>query len=145
MPPLRSEQKSRHAETPLQMPTARQALRSLGRAFRLRCPHCGGGWVLTPWGRVRKRCTACGFRFERTDDSYFSGAMFFGLLMGEGLFAVALLLVVVANWPDVPWDALTYGAPLGMLLILPLLLPFSKVVWLAIDVLVRPVLPEEQY
>ena len=83
----------------------------------------------------------CGFRFERTEDSYFSGAMFFGLLMGEGLFAVVLLFVVVANC-ECAVDALTYGAPAGMLLILPFLLPFSKVVWLSIDVLVRPVLPE---
>jgi uncharacterized protein (DUF983 family) len=126
------------------MPNSRQAFRALGRALRFRCPHCGNGWVLSHFGKVRERCAACGFRFERTDESYFSGAMFFGLLMGEGLFAVSLLIIVVASWPNVPWDALTFGAPIGMLLLLPILLPFSKVVWLAIDVLVRPVQPQEQ-
>jgi uncharacterized protein (DUF983 family) len=136
--------RSRHSESPLQMPNPSQALRALGRAFRLRCPNCGGGWVLSRLGRVRVRCSGCGFRFERTDESYFSGAMFFGLLMGEGLFALSLLIIVMASWPNVPWDALTFGAPAGMLLILPVLLPFSKVVWLAIDVLVRPVQPEER-
>jgi uncharacterized protein (DUF983 family) len=139
-----SPERARHSESPLQLPNSRQALRALGRALTFRCPHCGGGWVLSRLGRVRERCSACGFRFERTDESYFSGAMFFGLLMGEGLFAVSLLIIVIASWPNVPWDALTVGAPLGMLLLLPILLPFSKVVWLAIDVLVRPVQPQEQ-
>jgi uncharacterized protein (DUF983 family) len=125
------------------MPTAAVALQGLGRLLRLRCPHCGQGPVLGAWGRVRERCTPCGFRYERTNDSYFSGAMFFGLLLGEGVFALSLLIVVVSSWPDVPWDALTYGAPLGMLLLLPLLLPVSKVIWLSIDVLVRPVQPDE--
>ncbi len=139
-----SAERSRHSESPLQMPNTRQALRGAGRALRLRCPHCGKGWVLTRFGRVRPRCTECGFRFERTDESYFSGAMFFGLMMGEGVFALSLLVIVLASWPNVPWDALTVGAPAGMLLLLPLLLPFSKVVWLSVDVLVRPVQPYEQ-
>lgn len=143
-PPARSADKTRHAETPLRMPTAAHAARGLGRLLRLRCPDCGNGNVLGRWGRVRSRCGACNFRYERTQDSYFSGAMFFGLLLGEGIFALTLLIVVVASWPDVPWDALTFGAPLGMLLILPVLLPVSKVIWLSVDVLVRPVLPEER-
>jgi len=125
------------------MPNARQALRAVARAFSLRCPNCGDGWVLTKLGRVRPRCTVCGFRFERTEENYFSGAMFFGLLMGEGIFALSLFFVVLLSWPNVPWDALTFGAPAGMLLLLPILLPFSKVVWLSIDVLVRPVQPQE--
>ena len=69
--------------------------------------------------------------------------MFLGLMIGEGTFALSLLIVLVTTWPDVPWDGLTYGAPLGMLLLLPIILPFSKVVWLAVDVLLRPVTPHE--
>jgi uncharacterized protein (DUF983 family) len=142
--PVPDNRVARNAETPLQLPSVAQALRTFGRAFRLRCPDCGKGRVLTTRGRVRERCSACGLRYARTDGNYFSGAMFFGLLMGELLFAVTLLFVVVGTWPNVPWNALTYGAPAGMLLIVPFLIPFSKVVWLTVDVLVRPVMPEEK-
>ncbi|SRR5258708_5631463 len=133
----------RHAETPLQLPTGGQALRAAGRLVRLRCPACGAGSVLTLRGTVRKRCTSCNLRFERTDDSYFSGAMFFGVLLGEGLFALTLLIVMIATWPHPPWGVMSY-APLGMLAVMLIVIPVSRVVWLSVDVLVRPVVAEER-
>ncbi len=117
----------------------------IGRALRLRCPNCGIGRVLAPlrpgrtWGAVLERCSGCGFRFERSDDGYFSGSMLTNLAIAEGLFAIGFAAVVLITWPDVPWDALTYGAALGMLLSPILLYPVSKVLWLAFDVLLRPV------
>ncbi|MEP6618133.1 MAG: DUF983 domain-containing protein [bacterium] len=125
------------------LPSTGRALTLAGRALRFRCPHCGKGHVLNRTGSVKHECPSCGLRFARSDDDYFSGAMFVGLMIGEGLFALSLLVVLVASWPNVPWDALTYGAPLGMLLLLPVILPFSKVVWLAVDLLLRPAVPEE--
>jgi uncharacterized protein (DUF983 family) len=132
-------------ETPLEMPSVGRFFSLMTRALRFRCPHCGKGYVLTRSGSVRIQCSVCGLRFQRSSDDYFSGAMFFGMMIGEGLFALTLLIVLVASWPDVPWTALTYGTPIGMLLLLPILLPFSKVVWLAVDVLIRPVMPDELY
>ena len=100
----------RTTETELEVPSVARALRLLGRFLRLRCPHCGGGPVLArwrvgrPWGVIRDRCPACHFRFERSDDGYFSAAM----------------------------------------LLFPLLFyPVSKVLWLTIDVMLRPVTPAE--
>jgi hypothetical protein len=69
--------------------------------------------------------------------------MFFGLLIGETIFAVSLLAAIVASWPNVPWDAITYIAPIGMIVVMLLLIPVSKVVWLGVDLLVRPVTPAE--
>jgi uncharacterized protein (DUF983 family) len=132
----------RHAETPLQFPSAVQALRGLGRAFRLRCPHCGKGHVLTKFGGVQKRCNACGLRYERTDDNYWGGAMVFGFLMGGFIFALSFLLTLIVTWPNPPWDTLQY-APIGMLLLMAFVVPFSRVLWLTVDTLVRPVVPEE--
>ncbi|HTE46307.1 MAG TPA: DUF983 domain-containing protein [Gemmatimonadaceae bacterium] len=125
------------------MPTAAVALRTLGRTLRLRCPNCGDGFVLKRTGSIRPRCSACNFRFERSDDNYFSGAMFFGLLAGEFTFGLILLAIIVAKWPNVPWDAMTYGIPAGVLLVMLFLIPVSKVIWLAFDVMVRPVVAEE--
>lgn len=94
-------------------------------------------------GAVHARCTGCNFRFARSDESYFSGAMFFGLLMGEFLYGVALAITIASMWPNVPWDTMTWAMPLGVLLIMIFVIPASRVVWLTVDVLVRPVQPDE--
>lgn len=133
----------RCSDTPMSLPGARDLFRGLHLAVRLRCPNCGRGAVLTRWGRVRERCAECSFRFERTDENYFGGAMFFGMMLGELLVALTLLFVVLLTWPKVPWDGIMYGTTMGAVAIIPLLLPFAKVVWLSIDVLVRPVQLDE--
>lgn len=134
---------SRNAETALRQPGLIDLARFVTRLITLRCPHCGKGPVLTRRGSVQKNCRACGFRFERTDSNYFGGAMFFGLLMGEGLVVLLLVVTMFLTWPDVPWEKIQWGGAAGLILIAPALIPFSRVVWLAIDVLVRPVVPEE--
>jgi len=69
--------------------------------------------------------------------------MFFGLLFGEFIFALALLITIVSMWPNVPWDTMTWAIPLGMVAVLIVWIPISRVVWLSIDVMVRPVQPSE--
>ena len=139
----------RTTESPLELPSI-QRIALLGRrVLRLRCPHCGAAPVLAPWssvrgwGTVRQRCDACNLRFERSDDGYFAGAMITNLLISELLFAVTFTTTIIALWPDVPWDAMTYLGALGMLLAPALLYPVARVLWLTVDVLVRPVMPEE--
>lgn len=147
MQPLSEE--PRTTESPLAMPSIRRIVQLLGRALRLRCPNCGGAPILErwktvhAWGVVRARCTACHFRYERTDDHYFSGALFTNLFMSEGLFAFAFALTVILLWPNVPWDGMTIVAVLGAITVPALLYPFSKVMWLTVDVLVRPIMPLE--
>jgi len=111
----------------------------LRRTVRLRCPHCGIGAVMTWRGSIHRRCASCNFRFERSDENYFAGAMFFGLLFGEFLFGITLLASIVSMWPNVPWDTMTWAIPTGMVVVLLFWIPISRVVWLSIDVLVRPV------
>ncbi len=94
-------------------------------------------------GRIHPRCSSCNFRFERSDENYFAGAMFFGLLFGEFIFAITMLVVIVSMWPNVPWDTMTWAIPLGMVVVLLFWIPVSRAVWLSIDVLVRPVQPSE--
>ena len=92
---------------------------------------------------LHERCDTCNLRFNRGDRHYFGGAMFFGVMMGELLFAVTFAIVLVSMWPNVPWDQITWIFPLGVLASAPVLIPFSKVVWLTADVFVRPVVAEE--
>ena len=130
-------------ESPLEMPTFKRTLVYAGRALRLRCPNCGQGKVLGGWATVVARCTHCNFRYERSGPGYFTGAMFCNFLIAEFLFASCFALAVILTWPDVPWDAFTWGAAAGAIIVPTLLYPFSKVAWLTIDTLVRPAMPEE--
>lgn len=135
-------------ESPLGMPGLGQTFRLLGRAFRNRCPNCGVGSVLErqrirTWGNVRARCVNCNFRFMRSSDQYFAGAIFTNLFLSESLFAIAFTATVIGFWPDVPWDALTYVAVVGAVLAPTLMYPFAKVLWLTVDVLVRPITENE--
>jgi len=133
----------RTTDTPLEMPSGRRAVQLLSRLVRLKCPHCGGGRVLERLGRIRERCSACRFRYERSDENYFGGAMFVNFMLGAGTFVASFLAIIAFSWPSVPWDALTYGAPAVLVVGMVLLHPVSKVVWLTVDVLVRPVTPNE--
>lgn len=134
----------RTTDSPLEMPTLRRAFTLFLRAVRLRCPNCGRGAVLRRWFSVHERCSACGFRYERSDENYFQGAMFVNFMIGGGTFAVSLLAVLLLSWPSVPWNALTFGGPVVMLVFMVFLYPISKVVWLTADVAFRPITPEER-
>ena len=138
MPILRK----RTTDSPLRLPSPTIALQLFSRVARLRCPHCGDGPVMTAKGSILPRCPSCNFRFERSDESYFSGAMFFGLLMGEAILGLSILIICLVMSP-VPWDFLQWAAPIGVLGVMIVVIPVSRVVWLAVDILVRPVRPEE--
>lgn len=129
----------------MEIPSVGRAFRLLGRVLRLRCPHCGRGAVLIGWSGVRERCVACGFHYERSDDSYFMGAMFFNFMMGTTLFAIALFSIIAFSGPNIPWDVLQWAIPVILGFCMVALYPVSKVVWLAIDVLVRPVTSAELF
>jgi hypothetical protein len=92
---------------------------------------------------VLERCAGCNFRYKRSDENYFSGAMFFAFMIGAGSFIIAFLLVLAFTSPNVPWDALEYGAPVVIGLGMLLFYPIARVVWLVVDVMVRPVTSAE--
>jgi uncharacterized protein (DUF983 family) len=133
----------RTTDSPLTTPSAARAFLALTGLVRLRCPHCRRGKVIRGWYRIHERCSTCTFRYERSDENYFQGAMFVNFMIGGFTFAASFLAVLVLSWPNVPWNALTYGAPVVMLLFMVLLYPISKVVWLTVDVMLRPVMPDE--
>ncbi|MEW5927186.1 MAG: DUF983 domain-containing protein [Gemmatimonadota bacterium] len=117
--------------------------RRMGRALRLRCPHCGRGRVVGTWFHMRERCSACGIRTARGEDDFMLGAMVFNIAFAEGLLALVLVGVAVATWPDVPWRFLQFGGPVLMVLAPIAFLPFSRTLWMAFEPLYFPVSPEE--
>lgn len=138
-----------NADGPAQRPTEpiewdlRRALRFAGRAARLRCPHCGGRGIFLSLFDLRPDCPTCGLQLDRGEPDYFFGAYLLNLVVLEALFAVLFVVVVVATWPTPPWDLLQYGAAALMVVGAVVCYPFSKVFWIAIDLTLRPVEPEE--
>jgi uncharacterized protein (DUF983 family) len=139
----RADGRRRTTDSPMETLSATRMFLALTSLVRLRCPNCRRGKVIRGWYGMHERCAGCHFRFERSDENYFQGAMFFNFMIGGFTFAASLLAVLLLSWPDVPWNALTFGAPVVMLVFMVLLYPISKVVWLTLDVMLRPVTAEE--
>ena len=67
----------------------------------------------------------------------------FNIALAEGVFVILLVATLAATWPRVPWTLLQYGAPAAMVLAPIVFYPFSKLVWLAFDLMLRPVVPND--
>ena len=108
------------------------------------CPRCGGGGLFSGWFRLKERCPSCGLRFER-EEGFWLGAYVINMALGEsGLVVFFIVLIAVAfngghinPWPFVAAAVLIcVGGPL-------LTYPFSRTTWSAIDLIMRPLEPEE--
>ena len=121
----------------------KRALIRFARALRRRCPNCGAGPVIARWIHTRPACPRCRLRLDRGEPDYFLGAIVFNMAFAEGLFAAALLAVLLWTWPNPPWDALYYGGIVGLIVAPILFYPYSKLLWLAFDLLFRPLRPED--
>ena len=125
-------------ERPFAKGTMRRMVTMLGRAALLRCPNCGSRGLVNNWFMMTDRCPTCGIRIEREGNDYLSGSVLFNLVLAEMIFAVALVGYLLIAWPKVNWDMLEIVAPLGMAVAPFVLFPFSKLVWLAADLALRP-------
>ena len=131
-----------HTDTGLEIAGPRQVARLTGRALRLRCPNCGRGPVLEHWLRMRVRCGACGLRLQRGEHDNVMGPVMFSFTIAGVLLFVTLAAMLV-TLREVPWDAIQYGGPVAMVVLLLLLYPFSRLIWLAFDLMLRPVTEQE--
>jgi uncharacterized protein (DUF983 family) len=135
----RREMESRQG---LVFPSLKRTLVLFGRAFALRCPHCGRGPVLQHWLKLRVKCGHCGLRLARGEHDSFVGSALI-LFVLAGFFTYAVLLVTLLVTDETPWGLLENGLPLVLLVAVPLFFPFAKLLWLAFDLLLRPVSDEE--
>jgi len=127
----------------LRLARPREIARLFGRALTLRCPHCGARPVLHHWLKLRERCPGCGLRLERGEHDYFSGSVLFNFIFSELLFALVLAIYLVAKHGNVDWDTLQFVI-VGMVALAPVAMySISKLLWLAFDLMLRPVTPEE--
>ncbi len=113
------------------------------RALQLRCPHCGGRQIFASFFELKERCPTCGIRLERGEKDYFVGAYLFNLIAVELILFFCVCGFVYVTWPDPPWDLITYVTAFLMLSGCVFCYPFAKTTWLAVDLGIRPLSPEE--
>ena len=99
---------------------------------------------MASWFSIRDACPACGLRFERDEENdYWLGAFTLNFIVTEVIFAAWLLVVLALTWADPPWRAILWGGVVQMIATPILLYPFSKALWLAIDLIFRPPTPAD--
>ena len=125
-----------------ELSTARAA-RIVWRGVRLRCPNCGGGGILDGWFRLKHRCPTCGLVLDRGESDYFLGAYLVNLVAVELILTAIMVIIGIATAPDVPWTFLMWGGIVFALVAAIACYPLTKVLWLAFDVMLRPVTKEE--
>jgi uncharacterized protein (DUF983 family) len=104
----------------------------------LRCPSCGARGILTHWLRLSERCPACGLRPDRGEADHFLGGYVINLGIAEALAAALWVLLLTATWPEPSWALMQWSAAV-LVIGMPLALyPFTRLVFLAIDLTVQP-------
>ena len=117
----------------------------LGRGLLKRCAVCGSGKLFTRWFRMKERCPRCGYRFER-EEGFFLGAYVINLAVAQGmviLLAVVPLIVRLADDPDASILPFVIGGLVGAIVAPIVFYPWSKTVWTAFDLILRPLAARE--
>jgi len=118
--------------------------RMLARGLTKHCPACGGGDLFASWLRMREHCPTCGYRFDRRGaDAFFLGAILINFATTEGVLGVMLLVSFVLTLPDPPL-LLLCAIAVPLMVAAPIAFyPFSKTIWAAFDLMIKPAAPED--
>lgn len=119
------------------------AARVFWRALRLRCPLCGGRPIFLTWSRLVPNCPVCGLGLERGEEGYWLGAYLFNLAAVEIAFTAWVVAFFALTLPSPPWAVFQWGT-IGLMIAVPVgFFPWSKTLFLAFDVLLRPPTEED--
>jgi uncharacterized protein (DUF983 family) len=112
------------------------------RGWIKHCPVCGQGHLFNRWFKMKERCPRCDLRFDRIEGQW-SGDIGVNTIVSFGAMLIVLLGGVLLTWPE-PNMAVIGIAAVAIAVLMPIFfLPFSKTVWLASDLLMRPLEPGE--
>ena len=128
-------------------PIARSNLPTMAaRALILRCPRCGGGGIMRNYFNLKDRCPTCNLVFTRGESGdYWLGGFTVNFIVAEFAAVILTVIFVLATLPDVPWSTVGFTA-LASATILPIVFfPFSRTLWLALDLFARPTLRGDRH
>lgn len=108
------------------------------RALRLKCPACGSAGILVTWFRLAPTCPSCAIHPNRGEPDHFYGGYVINLVLAEGLAAALWFALLATLWPEPPWDVMQWAAAALMVLCPVALYPFTRLLFLAVDLTVQP-------
>ena len=114
----------------------------LKRGLRRRCPVCGQKKIFDRWVRMADRCPRCAFRFKREPGEWL-GSWFLNICLAQVLVVLFVLVGTVAFYPQPPIPALAGFGVLGAVVFPVWFFPYSRTIWVAIDLAMRPLEFEE--
>jgi uncharacterized protein (DUF983 family) len=104
----------------------------LWRGATRRCPRCGAGKLFHRWFTMVPHCPRCGLQFER-EQGYWTGAIVMNTIIIGGLFTLVFVVTMILTVPDIPWVTLLIVV-IPLMTLGPLIIyPFSKTLWVAVD------------
>ena len=103
-----------------------------------RCHYCAGAGIFDGYFALRETCPTCGVRFER-EEGYFLGAYALNLIVAEFLgLGLAILLIFKTSLRDaglLPQEAVA----VALAVLFPVLFfPYSRTIWIALDLVLHP-------
>lgn len=111
------------------------------RGLARRCPRCGSGGLFRGWFSLQERCPGCDLLLDR-GDAFFLGAFVINFAVTELLLGVAIAILVAATLPDPPLVIIAAMAAAVTVIVPIAFYPFSKTLWLAAEMIMRPPLPD---
>jgi uncharacterized protein (DUF983 family) len=107
-----------------------------------RCPICGGGKVIRRWFWMADHCPTCDLRYERLDGQMI-GYIGLNTIVTFGATFVVLLVGSVLMAPDIRTTPLLVACSITAVAFPILLMPSCRLGWCAVDLLLRPLQPNE--
>ena len=87
-------------------------------------------------------CPRCGLVFRRIDGQWL-GSWFLNICVAQAAVALALIIGVAITWPTPPMWPIGMATVLAAVAVPFLFFPFSRTIWTAIDLAMRPLEFEE--
>ena len=107
------------------------------RGMRRRCPVCGQGRLFRQWVRMVPSCPRCGLVFGRIP-GHWLGSWFLNICVVQTAVVLILIIGVAATWPEPPMWTIGSAVALAAVIVPLYFFPFSRTIWTAIDLAMRP-------
>lgn len=117
-------------------------IRTLVRGATGRCAVDGNLLVSARWTKLPDACDRCGIKLERKEGQ-FVGAVGINTILSFGVMLGVMLTGVALTAPDIAIGPLVIATGAAALTAPLFLLPLSKTIWNAIDLLMIPLEPGE--
>ena len=87
---------------------------------------------------MKPACPSCHLLLDRGEPDYFLGGYTVNFVVSELIIVTGAAAGIVFSWPDVPWRLITWALVTLMLVAPVVFYPFAKTLWLAADLVFRP-------